>query len=110
MKEKLLWTKVIPDSGENLRIGIEGWDKVNEIVDSAEIFLNNSDPLLYANDYDYFRYTIDQYRYNANFRFNLIEASKSFTEAFEIQNKNSSFARTKLLMLWNILATPKNVL
>ncbi|MEO8399101.1 MAG: family 20 glycosylhydrolase, partial [Ignavibacteriaceae bacterium] len=110
LKEKLLWTKVIPDSGENLRIGIDGWDKVKEIVDSAEKFLNEAKPLLYKNDYDYFKFTVEQYRYNANLRFNLIEASNLYSIAQENQNKNRAFTRTQLIDAIDVISNSRKSL
>ena len=97
LKEKLLWTKVIPDSGEVLRIGTEGWDKVKEIVDSAEIYLNEAKPLLHKKDYDYFRFTVEQYRFNADLRFNLMHAVKLYSGALHSQNADKSFTRRQLI-------------
>ena len=107
LKEKVLLTKVIPDSGESLRIGIDGWNKVNEIADSAEVLLNGSAPLLYKGDPDYFRFTVNQYRYYANLRFNLIDAANLYNEAFKIQNDDRFFARKQIVNAIDVISNSR---
>jgi hexosaminidase len=97
LQEKLLWTKVIPDSGASLRMSLEDWDKVISILDSAESIYNNSDPLLYKRDYDYFKFTIDQYRYFTSLRFNLIHAARSYENAFRLSTGNRNDVREFLI-------------
>ena len=107
LKEKVLLTKIIPDSGESLRIGIDGWNKVDEIVDSAEVLLNKAEPLLYKGDGDYFRFTINQYRYYANLRFNLIDAANLYNEAFKIQNDDRFFARKQIVNAIDVISNSR---
>ncbi|MEJ2618339.1 MAG: hypothetical protein P8Z35_25515, partial [Ignavibacteriaceae bacterium] len=103
MKEKLLWTKVIPDSSELIRFGINDWDKVIQITDSAKEDLFNVNPLLYKNDYNYIEFTVKQYRYFAKLRFNLLKCVKLYNEAFKFQNIDKSFTRNNLIEINNIL-------
>lgn len=104
LQEKLLWTKVIPDSGRTLRVGLKGWDTVLQILDSAEIILNHSEPFLYKSDYDYFNFTINQYRYFAELRLNLAEAAQLYAQAF-VQNENkTSAAREKIIKALSLTA------
>lgn len=103
MKEKLLWTRVIPDSSELIRFGINDWDKVIEIVDSAENDLFNRNPCIYKNDYNFFELTIKQYRYFAKLRFNLLKSVKLYEKAFKFQNIDKSLARNNIVEIQNIL-------
>lgn len=97
LQEKILWTKVIPDNGESIRVGIEDWDRVVSVVDSAENILNNAEPILHQTDLNYFRFTVDQYRYFANLRFNLIDAAKLYQDAYGNFNINKSSSREKIV-------------
>ena len=104
MKEKLVWTKVIPDSSELIRFGIKDWDKVIQIADSAEKYLFKGNPLLYKDDYSYFEFTIKQYEYFAKLRFNLLKCAKLYNEAFKFQTTDKSLTRDNLVEVNNILS------
>lgn len=110
LQEKLLWTKVIPDSSESLRIGVDGWDKVTDKIDSAEVLLSNTEPLLYSQDYDYFRFTINQYRYFSNLRFNLTDAAEAYTRAFEVQKIDRSSARQNIVSAMDAVSSSRSSL
>jgi hexosaminidase len=97
LQEKLLWTKVIPDPGESLRIGIDGWKNVSMIAEEAETYLKNASGQRYGEDYRFFKFTADQYIYSANLRYNLIDAAKFYSFAYEIQNEDGVKARESLL-------------
>ena len=103
MKEKLLWMKVIPDSTEQVRFGIDDLDKVIEKIDSAEFFLNGTKAHFYIDDLKYFHLVIKQYRYFANLRLNLLKCSKLYEEAFEYQDKYRNASRSKLIEIIKIL-------
>ena len=103
MKEKLLWMKVIPDSTEQVRVGIDDLDKVIEKIDSAESLLNGTNAHFYIDDFKYFQLVIKQYRYFANLRLNLLKCSKLYEEAFEYQDKYRNASRSKLIEIIKIL-------
>jgi hypothetical protein len=107
LQEKLLWTKVFPDSSESLRISLDGLDKVMEVLDSAEILLNRAKPLLYAGDIKYFRFNIDQYRYFFNLRINIIKAAEAYKQAFNEQHDGQSTVREKITGAINMLAASR---
>jgi hexosaminidase len=109
MKEKLLWTKVIPDSSELIRFGINDWDKVIEISDSAENDLFNGSPFIYKSDYDYFELTIKQYRYFAKLRFNLLKCTGLYEEAFKFQDVDKGLARNIIVEVQKILENTKEI-
>ncbi len=109
MKEKLLWTKVIPDSGEAIRFGMDKWDKVVRIVNYAEENLINGNPSFYKYDYKYFEFTVKQYRYFAKLRFNLLECAKLYKEAFKSQNIDRSIARNKIVKVMKILGDTREM-
>ena len=103
MKEKLLWMKVIRDSTEQVRFGIDDLDKVIAKIDSAEFFLNGTKAHFYIDDLKYFDLVIKTYRYFANLRLNLLKCSKLYEEAFEYQDKYRNASRSKLIEIIKIL-------
>jgi hexosaminidase len=96
MSDKIMWTKLIPDKGENIKASSEDWDKVLKICDSAEANLKNAKAIHYSGDVDYLQLIINLYRYAARSRFSLLASASSYKEASKLEMHDRSNARKKL--------------
>lgn len=104
MNEDILWDKVIPGKGEQVLMNIQDWPKVLEIATKAEKDLNKYDPLIYKDDLQYIRHTIDLYKYMAAGRPALVQASKKYKTAMAIQRQDKRQARKNLVEAFRMVS------
>ena len=97
LNDKILKRKIIPERGQYLRINLEQWDRVLEICDEAEQLLAMADPKINESDLDYFRFTIEQYRFLAQSRMNILAAAKNYSQALELQTSDREQGRRFLI-------------
>ncbi|MGD8780462.1 MAG: glycoside hydrolase family 20 zincin-like fold domain-containing protein [Ignavibacteria bacterium] len=86
--DKVLFAKLLPESGKTLRISLDDWDKVLNIVNEAEVLLNSAELKKHASDKTYLQFVINMYRTLALERMGLIKAAEYYAEAestFKIQ-------------------------
>ncbi len=104
MNEAIFWDRIIPEKGKSRLINISDWEKVDEIVQSAEMALKNYDPLIYPEDVEYIQLTIDQYKFLAENRPAIVSASEAYREAVSIQNSNPAEARGLLVKAYRAIS------
>lgn len=97
MFDKILFAKTLPDVGKQTRISLDQWDQVLEIINDAEILLENFTCRNYKKDRQYLQYVINLYRTLANERMDLLEASSLYAEAYSVYNLNIFEARSKII-------------
>jgi hypothetical protein len=81
MTDKIIFANLVPDAGKETRISLVDWKEVIEIIDEAQLLLNDTELLFYREDKEYLQFIIDLYRTLADERFTLIEAASLYTEA-----------------------------
>lgn len=97
MTDKILFTNLVPDAGKETRISLVDWKEVIEIIDEAQLLLNETRLLFYSEDKEYLQFIIDLYRTLADERFILIEAASLYTEAV-YNYSNSVFSSRKMIL------------
>ncbi|MEW6507342.1 MAG: glycoside hydrolase family 20 zincin-like fold domain-containing protein [Bacteroidota bacterium] len=97
MSDKILFSKLVPDSGRSTKISLVDWDEILEILSDAEKELINSQFVFYKEEKNYIQFIIDLYRVLAHERIILIKCAESYKEALNIQTVNSSAARDLIL-------------
>jgi hexosaminidase len=93
MGERVMWTKLIPERLETVRLNVNEWDEVASTADSALAMLSESSPGRYSDDLEYLRFTARQNLYMANTRFNLLNAARLYRDASFTQVENRGEAR-----------------
>ena len=104
MNEAIFWDRIIPEKGKSRLINISDWEKVDGIVQSAEMALKNYDPLIYSQDVEYIQLTINQYKFLAESRPAIVSASEAYREAVSIQNSNPAKARRLLVKAYRAIS------
>lgn len=97
MNEDVLWAQLIPERGQTLRHSLEDWDKVAEACDAAEQVLEKAAPSRFEDEFDYYSFTIDLYRFLAESRLGVVEAAKSYRKASLKQLDSRVEARSLLI-------------
>ncbi len=97
MNERVLWSLLLPDRGQRLRLSLTDWDRVLALSDTATQALDDTDPLVYGGDRDYFRFTAALYRHLAERRLALVEAADAYHEA-SLQQREAPLAARALLV------------
>ncbi len=98
MNEDILWAKVIPDKGKSVLMNIQDWEKVNKIVEKAEVYLKNYKPTFYFNDIRYIQQIIDLYKYLSISRPNLVRSSELYKKAVSQQQQSNNLVARKYLV------------
>ncbi|HOI28350.1 MAG TPA: family 20 glycosylhydrolase [Melioribacteraceae bacterium] len=101
MNDKILFSKLVPDSGRSTKISLVDWDEVSGIISDAEKELINSQFVFHMEERNFIQFIIDLYRVLVNERMILIQSAESYKEALNIQNKNRSAARNLILQSLN---------
>lgn len=103
MTDKILFAKVLPDEGKNLKISVKDWDKVNNIVDEAEEMLRKSSLQYYHVDKEYLLYAINLYRTLADERLDLLKAAQYYSQAESIYTADQFKARELVLFSLDLI-------
>lgn len=97
MNEKVFWTQLVPDRDQSVQISLEDWDRVLAIANQVDSILANASPSVHAEDLTVFDFTVDQYRYMAKSRMNLVAAADAFHDASFLQQEDRPAARENVL-------------
>ncbi len=103
MNEAVLWGPLVPEKGEEVLTNISDWVEVKKITGEAEKLLEKADPLIYSQDMEFIRHTIDLYEYLASSRPNLVKASELYAQAITIQNENPVKTRELLVDIYGVV-------
>lgn len=103
MNEDILWAKVIPEKNKSVLMNIQDWEKVNSIVEKAEIQLKDYDPKFYSKDVRYIQQIIDLYKYLATSRPSLVHSSELYKKATSEREKNQIQSRQYLVEAFDLL-------
>lgn len=99
MNDKVLFQKIIPDSGKSLRISLFDWKKVINITLDVSNLLKHSKLKYNKRDKKYLQFYGNLYSYLAGERFSLIEDSKLYSLADSLQKSEPGKARTALVKI-----------
>ncbi len=97
MTDKILFVNLVPDAGKETRISLVEWKEVIEIIDQAQLLLNDAHLMFYVEDKEYLKFIVDLYRTLADERFTLIEAASLYTDAVN-NYSNSEFNSRKMIL------------
>lgn len=97
MNDKILFSKLVPDSGRSTKISLVDWNEVLGILSEAEKELISSQFIFYKEEKSFIQFIIDLYRLLADERMILIQCAESYKEALNIQTVNISAARDLIL-------------
>ncbi len=87
MNEAVFWSKIVPDPEERLRSNLNDWYAVRDICLSADSVLAKAPAKVYASDYDYLRFSMQQYRFMAESRIQLQAAADLYRAACRHQSE-----------------------
>ncbi len=82
MNDKILFEKLLPDSGKSSRISLNEWDKVAQIACEADSLLKLSNLDYNETDKDYIKFTASLYKTLEYERSALIDAAGKYKTAF----------------------------
>ncbi len=97
LNSKVLFEKILPDSGKDLKLSLNEWDKVLEICKDAEKHSENTDLSYFAGDLDYQDLIIDIYISLALERLELFSAANQYSHALSIQKTDEFKSRSLTL-------------
>ena len=97
MNGKILFQKLLPDSGKTIRLSLTEWDKVLKITAAADSILSLSSLKCYSGDKTDLRFISDTYRSLALERFDLMEASVLYSKADSLEDSHPVRARRFVL-------------
>ncbi len=103
MNDKVVFQKIIPDSGETLRISCKDWDKVLNITREVSHLLKSSKLKYNKRDKTYLKFYANLYRSLADERFSLIEASNLYSLADSLQTTEPGKSREALVIIIRII-------
>ncbi|UCD37216.1 MAG: hypothetical protein JSW54_10315, partial [Fidelibacterota bacterium] len=81
MNEQVFWNRLVPARGDRLRMNLNDWDEVLEVCGAVDHVLEQAGPKSRGGDLDYFRFTVDQYRYMAEARRGIAAAAGHYRQA-----------------------------
>lgn len=82
MNNQVMWQQVFPDRGSAIRLNMDGWTEIGNILDRADSLLQQmaqSGPL--RGEWPYWRFTVDQYRYLLNLRQTALASAALYRKA-----------------------------
>jgi hypothetical protein len=97
MKDRFLFTKILPDQGEDIKISVTGLRDALKIIDEADSLLKNSVHLNYTDDLVYFKFVVDLYRILTNERFLLLSAAENYRNAEKLMLSSPAQARKNIV-------------
>ena len=97
LNSKILFEKIIPDSGKELKLSLNEWDEVLEICKEADELTKLVDLTYYNDEIEYQQLIIAIYTALAQERFDLFDASKEYISAASIQKDDEFKSRDKVL-------------
>lgn len=96
MNDKVLFEKLIPEKGKQIKISTIDWKKVFEISSEAESFAGKGRLKNYAQDQKYILYACRLYQTLAKERFDLLNAVKFYSYADSLQKINPAETKNYL--------------
>jgi len=87
MNEAVFWSKLVPDPEERLHCNLADWYEVRDICSRADSALDAAAAKIHATDYDYLRFTVQQYRFMAESRIQLQAAADLYRSACRRQSE-----------------------
>ncbi len=97
MNDNVLFGRVLPDSGKQLRISTDGWDKVSDFSNQAAGALNDCNLKFYPLDKKYIGFICKLYETLAEERFDIIKAAKSYAQVDSLINRNPDKTREAII-------------
>ncbi|MFA7420114.1 MAG: glycoside hydrolase family 20 zincin-like fold domain-containing protein [Melioribacteraceae bacterium] len=89
MNDKVLFEKLIPDSGKSARVSVNDWQKVINITHQAETLLNKTMQKNYEQDQDFLVFVCRLYASLGKERFRIISAAEKYAQAFSTDKESS---------------------
>ena len=103
MNQKIVWMKLIPEKNKSLNLSTDEWDRVLEVCDQAQDLLWQASPQLNGDELSYFDFIIELYRFLAQIRYNLLDASEHYEESINIQKENPVDTRSNLIYILDLV-------
>jgi hypothetical protein len=97
MTDKFLFVQLVPDPGKINKISIADLERALIIINEADLELSKVNNLIYTDDAEYLKFIINLYKTLSQERFDLLEASKIYSEAEELYLSNPSKSRIKII-------------
>ncbi len=97
MTDKFLFVQLVPDPGKINKISIADLENALIIINEADLELSKVNNLIYTDDAEYLQFIINLYKILSQERFDLLEASKIYSEAEELYLSNPSKSRIKII-------------
>ena len=97
MNDKVLFEKLLPDSGKQIRISTIDWRKVLNITEEAEAFLKKTKLNNYVSDKEYLMFICELYHSLAQERFDLTKAAGCYAKTDSLITRKPSGARKALV-------------
>jgi hexosaminidase len=97
MTDKFMFANLLPAVGEENAVSIADLNKCATVVNDALSKLQKAKLNNYKEDAEYLQYIIELYKILIQERFDLLEASKLYSEAEKEMNTNVSQARSKII-------------
>jgi hypothetical protein len=103
MTDKFLFVELIPEVGEEIKISVNDLDICLDIVNEAQVELEKAQPTNYIEDKEYLQFIIDLYRTLIQERFDLLEASKLYSDAEKYYSTDPFLSRKKIISSLELL-------
>ena len=110
MNEVVLWDAIVPKRGDLLRLSLEDWDRVIEHCKAARQALDESDPFVYGDDLEYFRFTTDLYTHLGQSRRAMLDAAGAYRDAVSHLDVSRPEIRAKLSEAINLIENTRQSL
>lgn len=96
MSEIAFWKTIIPERGKYISYSLADWEEVYEACLEIDSVLNNKTAQRYTREYAALQIVSDEYKYLAQAKLKLAEASSFYSEACRIQFEDRGEARDLL--------------
>lgn len=105
MNNQIFWSTLIPERGEEITFNMAEWQAVLDIANQADSIIQSASLKNYADELQYTRFVINQYKYLAEGRMQLLAAAGKYKKACIIQFENPKETEKLLEEVTSILST-----
>jgi hexosaminidase len=110
MNSSIFSSRLFPDAGSTLRMDMTEWEEIAQIADDAKAMAEKAFDMSYGKDVPYLVFTIDQYRFLASSRKNILQAATKYTEAIRQQDVNPTQSRRLLVSALELITRSRQKL
>lgn len=96
MNSNVFYKALVPERGSKVTFDAASWSGVKQWTDTAGAILENKETCRYSSDLDVIRYTINQYAFLADSRWELLEAADAYNRASLLQRDDRQSALEEL--------------